>query len=102
MGWGTDFTVDMFLNRQQFNNLYELEAKIEDNEKMIQSVKQRLMMYASASPSELIPEEWEEDSINFLARRIEELFEEFEEYTLDNFRLNLYLETNPFKKEDDK
>lgn len=103
MSWGTDFKADIYLSRQAFHNIYELEGKIKDNEKIIESVKQRLMMYASASPSELVPEDWEEDSVNFLAQRIEELLEELEDLTIENYKLNLYLETDPFNKvEDDK
>jgi len=102
MSWGTDFVADVYLSRQAFHNIYELESKIKDNEKIIESVKHRLMMYTSANPSELIPEDWEEDSINFLAQRIEELLEELEDLTIENYKLNLYLETNPFKVEDDK
>lgn len=100
MSWGTDFTTDIFLTRQSFSNLYELENKIEDNNKLISSIKSRIMMYGSSSPSELIPEDWEEDAINFIAQRIEELFEEYEEVLIENYRLYLYLETKPFK--DDK
>ena len=102
MSWGTDFVAEIYLSRQTFSNIYEIESKIDSNNKHIESIKQRIMMYTSANPSELVPEDWEEDSILFLNQRVNELIEELEEYTLDNYRLELYLETNPFKVEDDK
>ena len=65
MGWGTDFKTDIYLNRMIFNSKGELEDKIEELEKGITTCKEKLLMFASSTPKDIIPDDWKEES-NFL------------------------------------
>lgn len=100
MGWGTTFITDIYLNRQCFSNVYQVEEKIRENESAIQNLKQKLMMYVSSSPSEIIPEGWD-SAIDFLHSEVKSILEELEDFELENYKLGLYLETEPFKEKNE-
>lgn len=100
MGWGTTFNTDIYLSRQMFTNEYQIEEKIKDNEEIINGLKQKLMMYASCNPSEIVPEDWSDSAIDFLQMKFKEIFEELEDFQLENYKLSLYLESYPFNKND--
>lgn len=98
MGWGTTFITDIYLSRQCFDNEYQVEDKIKKNEEAIQNLKQKLMMYTSSSPSEIIPEDWD-SAIDFLNSEVNSILEELEDLQIENYKLTLYLETSPFQNE---
>lgn len=52
MSWGTSFKTDIFINRQTFKSLYEVEAQIIEYEESIQHFEKRLMMMVAATPKD--------------------------------------------------
>ena len=42
MGWGTDFTANIYLDRMTFKTIQEVKNKIEENEKYINDAKQKI------------------------------------------------------------
>lgn len=92
MGWGTSFKTDIYLSRQIFHNKYELEQKIEENEKWINDLKQKLKMFAVANPKDIVDPEWKEEPINWLSNQIDNIMEGIEESSYENYRLELYLD----------
>ena len=44
MSWGTDFTADMYLSRQKYDSIYEVEEKIEELRDCNQDIKERMLM----------------------------------------------------------
>lgn len=44
MGFGTDFTADMYLSRQVYHSIYEVEEKIEELKECNQDIKERMLM----------------------------------------------------------
>lgn len=44
MGWGTNFTADIYLSRERFETEYELDLKIEEMEDYIRIVREKILM----------------------------------------------------------
>ncbi len=76
MGWGTDFTADLFLNRIAFTHPSELDDKIEELEYSIEEAKKELAMYAVSNIKDVVPDDWQEDAVIFIRRRINEITEQ--------------------------
>ena len=102
MGYGTSFTVDIYLNRQIFSNRYEVDEKVKELEKFIEQGKQELLALAVSTPKDVIAEKNEdgyvENPLDQIIRKTRETFEWLE----DNYReLNKlyqfqeYLDENP-------
>lgn len=92
MGWGTDFTTNVYLSHRTFSSKYELEDKIEDNKRSIEDAKKRIQMFVAASPKDIIDPEWKEQPIDWLVNSTEGWFEVIEDAVKENVRLCLYLE----------
>lgn len=92
MGWGTSFNTDIYLSRQIFHSKYELEDRIEQNKKWIENSIQKLKMYASANPKDIVDPEWKQEPINWLSNQIDDIMEGIEEFSYENYRLELYLD----------
>jgi len=102
MGWGTTFKAEIYLNRQIFQNRYELDEKIKEIEGFIESSKRELTALAVSTPKDVMAEKdsdgYVENPIDQILRRTAEIFEWME----DNYR-NLhqlyeyqqYLDENP-------
>lgn len=92
MGWGTDFTANIFLNKVSYNTKDDVQDAIEDLQLEIVVYEQQIMMFASSTPKDIIPEDWKDNSIGFLFREINTLLREYNENLNNLFRLRLYLE----------
>jgi len=92
MGWGTSFKTEIYLNRIVFDNKGQLEDEIEETEKNIEKSKQQILMYASASPKDIISDDWKEESISFINIKVNDLLNQIEEDTELLYKLNLLLE----------
>lgn len=44
MGWGTSWNDDMYISRERFETEYELDAKIEETKKYIESARTKILM----------------------------------------------------------
>lgn len=92
MGWGTDFNIDIFLSKQMFNSLMELEDYIKEREEDLINVKTKISMFASCSVNTIVPKEWKEQPLDFINMQINELLDALETTTVDLFKLELYKE----------
>jgi len=92
MGWGTDFKADVYLNRQTFSSKFEVEDKIEDLSKSINDNESILKMYASSTPSAIVPEDLKEDTIGWLNNEINMILDTLHEEIIEKYNLKLYLE----------
>lgn len=92
MGYGTDFKADIYLNRMIFTNKYELENKIEENKGYISDSIQKIKMFAAANPRDIVDAEWKEEPINWINNQINDLMESINEFSFENYRLELYLD----------
>jgi len=102
MGFGTHFTIDIYLNRQIFSSRYEVDEKVKELEKFIEMAKQELLALAVATPKDVITEKNEdgyvEHPLDQIMRRTRETFEWMEDNYRDLHKLYLfqeYLDENP-------
>lgn len=105
MGYGTAFTIDVYINRQIFSNKYELENRIEEVEDYINSAKKELLALAVSTPKDVIAEKDEsgypQNPIDEVLRKTSEIFEWLEDNYTELHKLyqyRQYLEENPDKE----
>ena len=79
MSWGIEFNIDIFLSHVSVNSKGELEDLIQEKEQDIARYKEAMLMYASSSPKEITPEDWREESINFIQNQVNMIFVDYEE-----------------------
>ena len=92
MGFGTAFNTEIYLNRMIFKQKWEVEEKIEQNKKYISDSITKLKMFTSTNPRDIVDIEWKEEPINWLSNQVDDLIEFIEEYSFENYKLNLYLD----------
>ena len=91
MSWGTEFKIDIYLSRQDYNgNAFQVRDKIEELDKDINDIYNKIKMYASATPKDIVDQE--NDAISFINQNIDELTESLEEYIINRYQLGLYLD----------
>ena len=90
MGWGTQFKADIYINKQVFKSTYELDDKIEELSSTLNMYKALLKQYASATPRDIVPKEWEGEPIEWLNNKVDEIVDSFEELQYDLYRLRLF------------
>lgn len=95
MGWGTQFSADIFLSRERIENIYDLEREIQDVEKDIRTIRERILMYCSAGVNAGIRKDCEGNDLEpifCIHQDITELFEWYEESIAKTVKLNLMKE----------
>lgn len=79
MGWGTSFLKSIYLDRQTYTSVYQVEDEIQEIESEIERIKSRIKMYASANIKDLVSIELDDDPILTTEIKLEELFNEYQE-----------------------
>ena len=92
MGWGTEFTTDIFLNKKNYISLFEVQEQIDENNRGIESYKKKIMMFASSNMRDIVDLEWKDEPINWLYNQINELQDTIDELTIETYMLELYVE----------
>jgi hypothetical protein len=92
MSWGINFKTDIYLSRQSYSSKGEVEDRIAEIDKAIYDWEAELKMYASSTPKDIVPPDDSEDTVNWLNIRINEVLETYQEYLIERYRLDLYLE----------
>ena len=94
MGFGTAFTTEIYLNRQIFQNRYELDERVKELEGYIESSKRELTALAVSTPKDVIAEKDEsgypQNPIDGVLRKTIEIFEWMEDNYRDLNSLYLY------------
>lgn len=92
MTWGIEFKSDIFLSKQSYISKDDVEDKIKEISDSISECESKLMMYAIATPKDIVSTEDSENIIYYISNEIRELVEEHEELIINRFKLNQYLE----------
>ena len=100
MGWGTTFNCEIFLSKENITSKEQLESLIEDKKLLLTEIKQKLAMFASANPRDIVPKEWEDESINYLNNNIQELVEDFTNIHIQLINYEYCLANYPSKVND--
>ena len=91
MSWGTEFTVDIYLDRTSFNCKQDLVDAIEIVSESIVDIEDKLRMYAISNVKDIVPKEWEDEPVRWVHDQIEELLTDYKEYTERLVNLKHYL-----------
>lgn len=101
MGWGLDFTADLYLSKQNYNeNVHQVQDAIDETLDTINKAKSTILMYTAATPKDVVGEEWESEPLGMINMYIQETFESLDEEYKKLFLLQAYLEylTEKFDK----
>lgn len=79
MGWGTSFLKSIYLNRQTYTSVYQVEDEIQEIESEIERIKSRIKMYASANIKDLVSIELNDDPIFTTEVKVDLLLNEYQE-----------------------
>ena len=91
MGWGIDFKADIYISRERYDNLFQLLEEIDDTEKYIRSIREKILMQC-ASGAKYGCTDIEGNEFNPIDYVHTQVSEWFEEYDREQGRLfNLYL-----------
>ena len=99
MGWGIDFTADIFLSKQNYQeNVYQVIDAIEEYEKDIANYEKSILIHCAANLKDIVPEEWKDDSVVWLNNIITEMLIEIQTISSEKLKLELYKEYLEEKK----
>ena len=103
MGWGISFTPEIYISRERFDNVEEINDKIEELTASVNDSKQEISMLVLATPKDIMPVDEEDpmDPTSYLQVKLNEIFEYMEEnqYKLTLFRmLKEHIEENGIEK----
>lgn len=96
MSWGIDFTADIFLSRQDYGeNVYRVQDEINDVEKDMQSIKERMLMMVMGGANSVNTKDFEGnecDPVDVIHSRFCELIDYYNERQSHLYDLLLYKE----------
>lgn len=75
MGWGTDFTADIYISRERFDNEHELDEKIKETKEWIQTVREKILMVCIGGKDSFNLKDCEDnncDAVDVIHRNINE------------------------------
>ena len=96
MGWGIDFTADIYLSRQNYNeNIYAVQEEIEHLEKENRSIRERMLMMVAGGASSVYTKDCSDnecDPVDVLHIRFSEMLQCYDENNAQIINLNYYKE----------
>lgn len=109
MGWGTTFKPTIYISRYAFKNISDLDDSIDEIEDDINNNKAIIKGYVHSTPKDIIPEEFKEETVEWLNNKIDSLFNDLIDlynllHKLKLFRYHLedskdnIAKYNPFKE----
>lgn len=90
MGWGTNVPVNLYFSRQKFETKDDLEIEIKSREDWLQKQKELLLLLLSSK--HVIPEDWKNDPLYYIADKYNEIIEDITDTITDITRLHLWLD----------
>lgn len=101
MSWGTYFNAEIYLSREKYDNIYQLDEEIKSIEKDIQELRERLFMYCACGCNGVNNKDYEDILTNPVDAMYVEINSLLEQYNEDQGRLQLlyYLKEDWDEKE---
>lgn len=93
MGWSTELFCNVSYNRETFNSRGEVEDKISELDKNIESCKKAIRdMALMTEPSKFMSKDNDESPYYFVIEQVEDNLELLEEYIVERWKLSLLIE----------
>lgn len=92
MGWQTSTITQLIFNRETYNDIYQIENEIENNNKTIQNIKEELYTMTTSRPEDLLIHNEDMDLLS-LQRETKDKLEILEECIIENYKLECLKET---------
>lgn len=92
MGWQTSTITQLIFNRETYNDIYQVENEIENNDKTIQNIKEELYTMTTSRPEDLLIHNEDMDLLS-LQRETKDKLEILEECIIENYKLECLKET---------
>lgn len=92
MGWQTSTITQLIFNRETYNNIYQVENEIKNNDKTIQNIKEELYTMTTSRPEDLLIHNEDMDLLS-LQRETKDKLEILEECIIENYKLECLKET---------
>ena len=73
MGWGTDFTANVYISRQTFKSLADVEDIIEEHQAEILNAELQLVALASATLRDIVPPDWADEPALWITKTVQDL-----------------------------
>lgn len=89
MSWGTYFNAEIYINRENYDNIYQLEEEIKNTEKKIQELRERLFMYCACGCNGVNHKDCEDNLVNPVDAMYVEINSLLEQYNEEQGRLRL-------------
>ena len=94
MGWETNVITQISFNKETYNSIYKVEEEIDFCNKRIQDIVNKLMIYSTSRPQDILLNRGEATLVT-IQREVEEMIELLEEYFVE--RSDLEALKNNFK-----
>lgn len=93
MGWSTELFCNVSYNRETFNSREEVEDKISDLDKYIESCKKTIRdMALMTEPTKFMDKDSDTNPYYFVTGQVEDNLELLEEYTIERYKLSVLLD----------
>lgn len=100
MGWGTIFTPEVYISKEHYNSLEDIQEKIKEEEENINESKEAIAMLVAATPKDIVEQD-SEDVISSLRFKLMEYHESIAESSRKLCLLQLleeYVQENGIEK----
>lgn len=106
MGWGIDFTADIFLSRQDYGeNIYRVQDEIDDLKKQSQQIKEKMLMMVMGGVNSVTTKDCEDnecDAVDVLHIKFNDLLDWYDECNTQIIDLCYYKEYLENRKDGEK
>jgi hypothetical protein len=92
MGWGIDFSANIFISKVSANDITDVEQLIKESKETIDRCKNKIQMYMSSNVKDVTPEDWKDEPVSWLIIEFNDTYETLEQELFTLFKLELYLE----------
>ncbi len=83
-------SIKAYRSTQEDIKEFQLDELIESNNKDIADYIAKLQMYAAANVKDIVPEEWKEQPMDWLAQEIDSIMSILEEDIIENYKWKLF------------